>query len=120
MAFGIFTGPLYDRGYLRPLVVTGSFLTVSGLMITSISRSYYQLFLAQGFCIGLGMGFMYVPMLAAVSQQFTTKRPIALGVCSTGAVFGGTIVPLMLRQLIPRIGFGPIHVHSLVRANGIP
>ncbi len=106
MAFGLFTGPLYDRGYLRPLVVTGSFLTLLGLIMTSISHSYYQLFLAQGVCIGLGMGFTYVPMLAAVSQQFTTKRPVALGICLTGAVFGGTIVPIMLRQLMPRIGFG--------------
>ena len=77
------------------------------LTMTSISRSYYQPFLAQGVCIGLGKGFTYIPMLAAVSQQFPiTKRPIALGICSTGAVFGGTIVPIMLRQLIPRIVFG--------------
>ena len=76
-------------------------------MTTSIPRSYYQLFLAQGVCIGLGTGFTYVPMLVAVSQQFSTKRPVALRICSTGAVFGGTmIVPIMLRQLIPRIGFG--------------
>ena len=106
MAFGLFTGPLYDRGYLRPLVITGSFLTVFGLMMTSISRSYSQLFLAQGVCIGLGMGFTYVPMLAEVSKQFATRRPVALGICSTGAVFGGTAIPIMLRQLIPKIGFG--------------
>ena len=106
MAFGLFTGPLYDRGYLRPLVISGSGLTVSGLMMTRIARSYYQIFLTQGVCVGLGMGFTYVPMLAAVSMYFASKRPVALGICSTGAVVGGTLVPIVIRGLNPRAGFG--------------
>ena len=106
MALGIFTGPLYDRGYFRPLVCAGSSLTVLGMMTTSIASSYYQVFLAQGVCVGLGMGCTYVPILAAVSMRFTSKRrPIALGLCSTGACVGGTVLPIMLRQLIPKIGF---------------
>jgi predicted MFS family arabinose efflux permease len=106
MAFGIFTGPLKYRGYFRPLVVNGSLLTVFGAMMTSIANSYHQIFLAQGICLGLGMGFTYVPILAAVSMHFTTRRPLALAICATGACIGGTVVPIMLRQLIPKIGFG--------------
>lgn len=39
---GIFSGPLVDSGYLRPLIISGSFLTVFGLMMTSLSSDYYQ------------------------------------------------------------------------------
>ena len=106
MAFGTFTGPLYDRGYFRPRFVSGSFFTVLGVMITSIANSSYQIFLAQGICVGLGMGFTYVPILAAMSMHFATRQPLALGICATGACVGGTIVPIILRQLIPKIGFG--------------
>ena len=39
---GLATGPLVDIGYLRPLIISGSFLTVFGMMMTSLATSYYQ------------------------------------------------------------------------------
>ena len=39
---GIVSGPLVDSGYLRPLMISGSFLTVFGLMMTSLATEYYQ------------------------------------------------------------------------------
>lgn len=39
---GMVSGPLVDSGYLRPLMVAGSFLTVFGLMMTSLATEYYQ------------------------------------------------------------------------------
>lgn len=39
---GIVSGPLVDSGYLRPLMLSGSFLTVFGLMMTSLATEYYQ------------------------------------------------------------------------------
>jgi hypothetical protein len=48
---GLVSGPLVDSGYLRPLMISGSFLTVFGLMMTSLATEYYQvsliLFLGQ-------------------------------------------------------------------------
>ncbi|KAJ6160716.1 Major facilitator superfamily domain general substrate transporter [Penicillium chermesinum] len=102
---GILSGPLVDSGYLRPLIVSGSFLTVFGLMMTSLATEYYQILLAQGFCIGLGGGISYIPALAVVSTRFTTKRPIAIGCASIGSSVGAVIFPVMFRQLQPRIGF---------------
>ncbi|KAJ5173304.1 hypothetical protein N7492_005897 [Penicillium capsulatum] len=119
---GIFSGPLVDSGYLRPLIISGSFLTVFGLMMTSLSSEYYQVktpipfrvslqliagkvLLAQGFCVGLGGGIAYIPALAVVSTRFTTKRPIAIGVASIGSSVGAVIFPVMFRQLQPKIGF---------------
>ncbi|KAJ6095889.1 hypothetical protein N7486_006635 [Penicillium sp. IBT 16267x] len=102
---GIVSGPLVDSGYLRPLMVIGSFLTVFGLVMTSLATEYYQILLAQGFCIGLGGGLSYIPALTVVSTSFTTKRPIAIGCASIGSSIGAVIFPVMFRQLQPKIGF---------------
>ncbi|KAI9372205.1 major facilitator superfamily domain-containing protein [Aspergillus egyptiacus] len=109
---GIVTGPLVDLGYLRPLIVTGSFLTVFGVMMTSLSTEYYQVLLAQGFCVGIGGGIAYIPALVVISTYFTTKRPIAIGCASIGSSVGSVIFPIMFRQLQPRIGF-PWTVRSI-------
>ena len=106
MGSGIFVGPLYDHGLLRTLVASGSLLIVLGMMMTSIARSYYQTLLAQGLCVGFGMGLTYVPILGEVSRHFSKRRPIALGLSSTGACVGGAVYPVLIRGLIPHIGFG--------------
>lgn len=38
LLFGLLTGPLYDRGYLRALNIAATVLIVLGMMMTSISR----------------------------------------------------------------------------------
>ncbi|KEF62170.1 uncharacterized protein A1O9_00142 [Exophiala aquamarina CBS 119918] len=103
---GVFAGPLFDMGYLRVMIVTGCFLTVFGMMMTSLATSFYQVFLAQGICVGLGEGITYIPCLALISTYFTTKRPIAIGIAAVGSSFGGVIFPIMFRKLQPQIGFG--------------
>ncbi|OJJ35834.1 hypothetical protein ASPWEDRAFT_156075 [Aspergillus wentii DTO 134E9] len=102
---GIVTGPLVDSGYLRPLIVTGSFLVVFGMMMTSLATQYYQVLLSQGFCVGMGGGIAYIPALVVISSNFTTRRPIAIGCASIGSSVGSVIFPIMFRQLQPRIGF---------------
>jgi predicted MFS family arabinose efflux permease len=65
-----------------------------------------QVFLAQGICVGLGSGLAYIPALAVISMNFTTKRPIAVGCSSIGSTVGGIIFPIIFRRLQPSIGFG--------------
>lgn len=43
---GIISGPLVDSGYIRSLTVVGSFLTVFGMMMTSLATNYYQVCLS--------------------------------------------------------------------------
>lgn len=51
---GIVSGALYDRGYIRALLIVGGALVVFGFMMLSLAKEYYQIILAQGICIGLG------------------------------------------------------------------
>ena len=58
-------------------------------MMTSLAGEYYQVFLAQGLCVGLGGGMVYVPSMAAASASFgEAKRPLVMGIVASGAGFG--------------------------------
>jgi hypothetical protein len=73
LSSGIIAGPIYDRGYLRTLLVVDSFGVVFGHMMLSISKTYWEVLLAQGFCIGLGAGCLFVPSMSVLPTYFSTK-----------------------------------------------
>ena len=85
---GILTGPIFDRGYFRQLIFTGTFLVVFGMMMTSLGKSYYQIFLAQGVIVGLGAGCLFVPSVAIVATYFTSKRALMTGITAAGGSIG--------------------------------
>lgn len=88
MIIGVATGPVYDAGYFRTLVFIGTFLTVFGMMMTSISKSYWEVMLAQALCVGLGSGCLFIPSVAIVSTYFTTKKSFATGIAASGSSLG--------------------------------
>jgi len=109
---GFVSGPLFDLGYYRVMLITGVILNVVGLFMTSLCTTYWQVFLAQGLCVGLGSGLMYVPTLSLVAGAFTTKRPIALGLLACGIGLGAIVFVVVFRGLIDSHGF-PYTVRAL-------
>ena len=85
---GTLVGPIYDSGYVRSLLIVGSFLSVFGLFMTSICHEYWQLLLSQGIMTGTGFGCLFLPGVTIVSQYFTTKKGFATGIASLGSSFG--------------------------------
>jgi MFS family permease len=67
---GVITGPLYDIGYFRTSIATGTFLVVFGTMMTSLGTQYWHFLLAQGFCVGLGAGCVFMPSVGVIPQYF--------------------------------------------------
>ncbi|KAK8016617.1 MFS monocarboxylate [Apiospora rasikravindrae] len=106
MMVGVVSGPLFDMGHLRLLLVAGHGLVVFGMFMTSVCTQYYQLLLAQGICVGLGCGMLYLPAAAAVGQWFEKRRALALGVQSVGSPLAGIVLPILFSKLLPRVGFG--------------
>ncbi|KAI4199319.1 MAG: hypothetical protein LQ350_004701 [Teloschistes chrysophthalmus] len=119
---GIFVGPIYDRGYFHALIYTGSLLVVVGTMALSVCTTYWQVLLAQGICVGLGSGIVFVPSVSVVTASFNKHRAIAIGVVSSASSVGeletlpvthivligkegGVIYPIAFRQLQPKVGF---------------
>ena len=74
--------------------------------MASISTQYWQIFLAQGVCCGLGNGFLFCPMLAIVSTYFSERKSLAIGICACGGATGGLIFPAVAQQLILAVGYG--------------
>jgi len=105
LLIGVVSGPLYDAGYFRALVITGSSLVVLGLFMTSLCTQYWQVILAQGVCVGLGQGLIAVPAVAILPQYFMKHKALAVGVAVSGSSLGGVIQPIVFRQLQPKIGF---------------
>ncbi|KAI1409051.1 MFS general substrate transporter [Hypoxylon sp. FL1857] len=102
---GVVVGPIYDRGYLRSLLITGSFGVVFGHMMLSLCKEYWQVVLAQGFVIGIGAGCLFVPCISLLPTYFTTRMGLALGLAYSGSSIGGVIYPIILYRLLDPIGF---------------
>lgn len=100
-----FSGTLADAGYAKACVGAGSFLAVFGMFMTSLATQYWQILLAQGLCVGIGMGLLFSPALAVASTYFQAKRALALSITSTGSAFGAVVFAAILQYSIPAIGF---------------
>lgn len=84
----IFTGPLLDTGHLHLLLLIGTLVTVLGLMMVSLCQSYYQFFLSQTIVTGIGFGLVFLPASSVVSQWFSTRTPLAIGISVSGSSIG--------------------------------
>ncbi|EEU39598.1 uncharacterized protein NECHADRAFT_44133 [Fusarium vanettenii 77-13-4] len=102
---GTFTGRMTDAGYFRQLFALGFLLVIVGCFATSFCKTYWQFFLAQGICMGLGNGFIFCPSMATISTYFEKRRALAMGVAAAGSATGGLVYPSIMRQLLPSVGF---------------
>ena len=64
---GTFVGRIFDSYGPRYLLLVGTFLHVFGLMMTSISKTYYQLLLSQAICSSIGASMVFYPAFNCVS-----------------------------------------------------
>ncbi|KAH9885567.1 MFS general substrate transporter [Xylariomycetidae sp. FL2044] len=102
---GFLVGPVFDRGFLLPLLLAGTIFVVFGLMILSIASQYWHVLLAQGFSIGIGAGCLFVPCVSIMPSYFSSRLGLAVGIASAGSSVGGLIYPIVLNELLYRIGF---------------
>lgn len=88
-------------------MATGTVLFALGLIATSFSTQYYQLVLSQGIVTGLAAGCFYLPGIAIPPLHFGPKhRTTILGIVAAGSGVGGIVFPVMVKKLLPRVGFG--------------
>jgi len=85
-------------------LLLGVVLETASLIGASFAKTIWQLFLSQGICFGLGMGFMFVASVGIVPQWFTTRRSLANGFSTCGSGLGGLIYSLATGAMIPAIG----------------
>ncbi|KAF9234690.1 MFS general substrate transporter [Melanogaster broomeanus] len=98
-------GCIFDTYGPTPILISGSIILVSSIMLTGIAVEYYQYLLAQGILFGLGVAMLFYPSIACVATHFNKYRATAIGIATAGSGFGGVIYPIMLRHLFETVGF---------------
>ncbi|KAF2464801.1 putative MFS transporter [Lindgomyces ingoldianus] len=104
--WGPVVGKVTDHFGPRVPIVIGSFLHIFGLMMTSISKEYYQVFLSQSVVSAIGCSFLFYPSMTACSTWFLRHRALAIGIMASGSSIGGVVLPIMVHRLVDDLGFG--------------
>jgi MFS family permease len=66
---------------------------------------YYQIILTYSVLGGLGGALLNSPAYGAIAHFFNTRRGLATGIASTAGGVGGVVFPVLLRSLLPGVGF---------------
>lgn len=102
---GTFSGKIFDAGYFYHLEAAGMVISFVTFMLIAECKEYWQVLLAQGVGLGIGMGLLFSPSLACTGAYFKKYRPMALSVCVGGGGLGGIVFPIVANNLLPKIGF---------------
>lgn len=107
MLVPLWSGSASDAGHFKVVLRVGALLWVVGIFTTSVCHEYWQFLLAQGVCIGVANGLLFVPTMSVVSTYFDpSRRSLAIGLVLCGSATGGMIFPIMLNRLFGIVGFG--------------
>lgn len=112
---GALSGRATDAGFFRLTFIIGMIIQLVGIFMTSLCTTYWQVFLAQGVCVGLGNGLVFIPSVTICSTYFLQNRGLALGVAASGSATGGLVYPAIAESLLPKVGFAwTVRVMGLV------
>jgi MFS family permease len=104
-ALGMVSGPLADRWGSRRLSVAGMMLVGLGLCVAGLARALWEVYVAYGLGVGLGIGCSYVPALGAVQRWFVKRRGFASGLAVSGIGVGTLVMPPLAALLIGALGW---------------
>ncbi|KAK0666723.1 major facilitator superfamily domain-containing protein [Cercophora samala] len=102
---GVQVGPIFDRYGSRLIVAVGCTLITLSLLLLSWCTEYYQIILTYSVMGGLGGALLNCPAYGSIAHFFNVRRGFATGIASTAGGIGGVIFPIVLRELLPTIGF---------------
>ncbi|KAJ7211156.1 MFS general substrate transporter [Mycena pura] len=93
---GPIVGKIFDDGGFRKLEIVGGVIFTFSVFMLSLAKpgQYYQIFLAQGVGMGLGLGCTLMPSMNLMVHHFKRHRGLAAGIALTGSSVGATIFPI--------------------------
>ena len=90
---------------LQDQLIVGSIVSVTGIFLLSLCKTFWQIFLAQTLCVDLAFGLSFEPTLVLVTSYFDKKRPTALAVAVTGSCTGALVFSAIAEEMSPTVGF---------------
>lgn len=85
-------------------LLLGTALEFTSLLGAAYATQVWHLFLTQGVCFGVGMGFLYLPSMAVLPPWFSTRRSFSMGLAGSGAGIGGLVYNLAAGYSIEKNG----------------
>ncbi|KAL8992270.1 MAG: hypothetical protein Q9169_007230 [Polycauliona sp. 2 TL-2023] len=87
----------------RTPMYAGVIALAGGFVAASFASEAWHLYLSQGVLVGVGVGFIYIPSIAILSQWFSKKRSLANGITSAGSGIGGVTFSLITGSMIEKL-----------------
>jgi len=103
--FAVVMGWLVDRYGPARVMVFSSFLAGLGLVLTSRVTELWQLYLAYGLIVGIGISATFITVIATTARWFIRRRGMALGIVSSGVGLGTMILVPTVERLITAYGW---------------
>lgn len=104
-ALGVFAGTMADRFGPRQTAATGIVCMSVGLLISSHATTLPVMAASYIVAMAVGVGFTYVPSVAAVQPWFVRRRGMASGLTVSGIGVGTLVMPLLAGWLITAYGW---------------
>ncbi|MDG2114156.1 MAG: MFS transporter [Actinomycetota bacterium] len=102
---GLPAGKASDRWGPRPVILAGSTVLGSGLLLTSIVPRIEYGYVTYGLGIGFGVACCYVPVVSQVAGWFERYRAAGLGLAVSGIGAGTILGPPVSQALIEEVGW---------------
>ncbi|GAA5878098.1 hypothetical protein JCM3774_006483 [Rhodotorula dairenensis] len=100
------TGRLGEIFGFKRMIAIGSILSVILLVASACAvSSLPALFLLQGIFLGIAHALSLPLFMTIPSQWFKKRRGLATGCTTCGAGFGGAFASLVLRAVLPKLGY---------------
>jgi MFS family permease len=108
--WGILMGRVNDRIGSRWVITLCCFFLGLGLLLLSLTRSPWQLYLFYGVLVGIGMGGVFVALVSTVARWFVRRRGTMTGVVLAGIGIGTLSIAPLANWLIAAFGWRKAYV----------
>jgi len=120
---GVLYGYLIDRFGSRKMIIIGSCLAGTGLILLSTVQSFFSFFLIYVFIVSVGQnaGFFH-PVSTAVNKWFIRRRGLGFSIITASGNIGGMIMAPLLSYVILASGWrtGALLAGAMILAIAVP
>lgn len=102
---GIQFGPMFDAYGPRVLGPVGCASYIPVFFVLAECTQYWHFMLTIAVWGSLGAGIISTIGVAVIGKWFVQRRGLAMGIALCGSSTGGIVMPLMLRSLLPSVGW---------------
>lgn len=87
-----------------PVLISGIIIQTAGYLLAAECKRFWQLFLCQGFMVGLSFALIVIPGTLVIPTWFDKHLATAMGIAVSGAGLGGLVFSFVINLIIEATG----------------